>query len=201
MPKKIDIEARKEQMATAVWQTIVEDGVAAVSVRRVAERAGVAVGSLRHVFPTRSELVEFSARLMVDAAAERARAVPACDEPAEYAIRVLCEFLPLDGQRRAELEVNLALIAEAPVLPELTRIRNEATLALRAACVRQVEILRGRELDFESALEGAGDQRAGARLHALIDGLALHLLMDAGRADESLTILREELARIARDDS
>lgn len=199
MPKKIDIEARKEQMANAVWQTIVEDGVAAVSVRRVADRAGVAVGSLRHVFPTRSELVEFSARLMVDAAAERARAVPRCDEPEEYAIRVLREFLPLDAQRRAELEVNLALIAEAPVLPELTRIRNEATRALRAACVMQVELLRGRTVDFGSALEGAGDQRAGARLHALIDGLALHLLMDEGLADEALGILREELSRISRN--
>lgn len=197
VPKKIDKNARKEQLAEAVWETIVEDGVAAVSVRNVADRAGVAVGSLRHVFPTRAELVEFSARLMLKAATDRARAIPRGDDPKEHAERVLSEFLPLDSQRRAELEVNLALIAEAPVLPELTRIRNEATLALRSACVIQVERLQGREMGFTAALKGEGDHRAGARLHALIDGLALHLLVDPERSEETLVILRQELDRIA----
>ena len=69
MPRKIDRDRRKAQLAEAVWRIVVERGIGAVSVRAVAEEAGVAVGSLRHVFPTRAELLEFSAELMVQQSA------------------------------------------------------------------------------------------------------------------------------------
>lgn len=51
VPRTIDRDARKEQLAEAVWRVVRERGIGAVSVRTVAEEAGVVVGSLRHVFP------------------------------------------------------------------------------------------------------------------------------------------------------
>ena len=191
------MQARKEQLAAAVWNTIVEKGIGAVSVRTVAETAGVAVGSLRHVFPTRAELIEFSARLMIDKVSDRVAGLePTGDERAD-AVETLSQFLPLDAQRRAELEVNLALIAETPALPELRGIRDDATRALRAACVRLAERVRGNTVSFEEALAGRGDQRRGATLHALADGLALHLLVDPGAEEEALAIVRAQIDTLA----
>ena len=191
MPRKIDRDRRNAQLAEAVWRIVVERGIGAVSVRAVAEEAGVAVGSLRHVFPTRAELLEFSAELMVQQATDRILALPHSGDAQQYALAVLLQLLPLDPERRAELEVNVALIAEAPALPELVTIRNQASQQLGEACTRLVELLTGRPRDGQIL-------RQARRLHALIDGLALHLLMQSPSEDSdwAIEILREELARI-----
>ncbi|MDN5655602.1 MAG: TetR family transcriptional regulator [Kocuria sp.] len=191
------MQARKEQLAAAVWDTIVEKGIGAVSVRTVAEAAGVAVGSLRHVFPTRAELIEFSARLMIDKVSDRVAGLQRTGDERTDVVAILSQFLPLDAQRRAELEVNLALIAETPALPELQGIRDDATRALRAACVRLAERVRGNAVSFEDALAGQGDQRRGATLHALVDGLALHLLVDPAAEEEALAIVRAQIDTLA----
>lgn len=191
MPRKIDHDQRKAQLAEAVWRIVVERGIGAVSVRAVAEEAGVAVGSLRHVFPTRAELLEFSAELMVQRATDRILALPPFGDDQQYALEVLLQLLPLDPDRRAELEVNVALIAEAPALPELVAIRNHASQQLGEACTRLVELLRGRPRDGQIV-------RQARRLYALIDGLALHLLMQSPSEDSAwaVEVLREELAHI-----
>ncbi|NKS98836.1 TetR family transcriptional regulator [Rhodococcus hoagii] len=53
-------EERKARLAEAVWRIIAERGISAVSVRTVAAEAGMAVGSLRNLFSTQAELLEFS---------------------------------------------------------------------------------------------------------------------------------------------
>ncbi len=190
MPRTIDREQRKEQLAEALWRVAVERGIGAVSVRAVAEEAGVVVGSLRHVFASRSDLLEFSARLMVRRATERVEAVrPPTDESdrRRYAVEVLQQLLPLTPDSRAELEVNIALIAEAPALPELVTIRDHAHREVAVLCGRLVEMMNG-----------AAGTPAAARLHALVDGLAIHLLhapVDDGAW--AIEIVRDEIDRLS----
>ncbi|TCJ00150.1 TetR family transcriptional regulator C-terminal domain-containing protein [Aeromicrobium sp. IC_218] len=188
MPPRLDVDARRAQLARAVWHVVLTQGVGAVSVRTVAHEAGVAVGSLRHVFPTRAELLEFSAELIVQRAAERVRAVPQDGDPLAHALAVLEELLPLDATRRAEMEVNLALVAEAPALPRLAAIRDEAAAGIALLCRQAVERLGGRD-----------DESTVRRLHALLDGLALHLLSQEPGEDVTWAraLLRAELERIA----
>lgn len=192
MPRRIDLDARKAQLAEAVWQVIRDRGIGAVSVRSVAEQAGVAVGSLRHVFPTRAELLEFSAELMVQRVTDRIGAIPWAKDPQQYALEVVSQLLPLEPDSRAEMEVNLALIAESPALPSLLGIRNHAHRQLAEACIQLVELLA------ESSRDSRIIQQA-QRLHAIIDGLAMHLLMEppAENATWATDIVREELARLA----
>ncbi|UAJ78503.1 TetR family transcriptional regulator [Leifsonia sp. ZF2019] len=213
MPRTIDHDARKADLAQAVWRVIADRGLGAVSVRTVAAEAKVAVGSLRHLFPTRTELIEFSAELMVERVTDRIQALPRRADTREYALDVLAELLPLTADGRAELEVNIALIAEAPAVPGLARIRDIADQALSRACLHLVRLLR-REAGTEGAdAEGAdadGDdtgadaadrERAlgtdALRLHALVDGLALHLLVRDGSPEWALDILRAEVDRLA----
>jgi hypothetical protein len=81
----------------------------------------------------------------------------------------------LSSERRAEMEVNLALIAAAVTDPGLAAARDESFAGLRYACERVLVLLGDAgELtaDLDPALEAA-------RLHALIDGLAAHLTYQA----------------------
>jgi AcrR family transcriptional regulator len=190
MPRTIDLDARRIQLAEATWRVIREKGIGRVSVRTIASEAGVVVGSLRHVFPTRGELLEFSARLMIDRATERIAAIEPSGDAQRDVVAVLRELLPLSPDTRAELEVNLALIAETPALPQLAAIRDEADAALRSLCATLVTRLRP---------AAPGDDLVAERLFALVDGLALHLLTRPDEASRirALRVLREEVRAIA----
>lgn len=195
MSRSIDLAARKAQLAEAVWQVILDRGISAVSVRTVAEQAGLVVGSLRHVFPTRAELLSFSAELMVRRATERVLATPWSDKPQQYALDVIKNLLPLEPDSRAELEVNLALVAECPAQPSLGGIRDHAHAQLLEACVRLVELLVGRKRSPSLIF-------AARRLHAIVDGLALHLLHgEPGDSEWALAIVRSEIERIATEEA
>ncbi|MDF2920421.1 MAG: TetR family transcriptional regulator, partial [Microbacterium sp.] len=47
MPRLIDHDHRNDEIAAAAFRVLARDGVAALSVRRVADEAGIATASLR----------------------------------------------------------------------------------------------------------------------------------------------------------
>jgi AcrR family transcriptional regulator len=194
MPRRIDLDARKALLAEAVWQVILSQGISAVSVRTVAQQAGLVVGSLRHVFPTRAQLIEFSAELMVERATARILAVPPSDSAEDYALAVISELLPLTPNSRAEFEINVALLAESPALPGLMIIRDHAHEQIGLLCRRLVESLRPTAPE-DPAMKAQADAQ---RLHALIDGLAFHLLHRPASEDPAwaLNLIRAELSRL-----
>ena len=158
MPRLIDHEARKAELVNAMWAVIHEQGISAVSLRTVAARAGVSVGSLRHLFPTRASLLVYAAELMI----ERIKAV-------HSAHSMLLQLLPIDMQRRSEMEINVALVAESGADAQLALIQERAKSDLAGLC--QVLLTRLRpDVEIERC------SRQAMRLHALIDGMAFHLL-------------------------
>ncbi|MFI6522498.1 TetR/AcrR family transcriptional regulator [Spirillospora sp. NPDC050679] len=170
MPKVVDPARRRRELAEAVWRVIRRDGLEEASVRRVAQEAGLSMGSLRHYFASQSELLAFALRMVIDRIDGRVAALDPSGPPRERAERVLAQLLPMDDERRAENEVWLAFTARAMVDPGLRALRDEGYDALRAGCRRVVALLG------ESA--GAGEaELAAARLHALVDGLAVHAAM------------------------
>ncbi len=193
MPQRIDHSQRKGELAEAVWRVIRERGIGAVSVRVVAEEAGVVVGSLRHLFPNRAGLLRYSAELMVERATLRILSLPRSSDPVAYALDIITELLPLSSESRAELEVNIALIAETPALPELAEVRDAATEILD-------RVFRSIVSNLQGGVRPAQDAVA-RRLHALIDGLAIHLLMQPVNADTrwAIEIISEEVGRISAD--
>lgn len=195
MPSRINREARKAELAEAAWRVILRSGVSAVSVRTVADEAGLAVGSLRHVFPTRTELLVFSAELMMERANERIRNLPQQGSVEEYVLAVVKNLVPFTEQTRAEMDVNIALVAEATAVPELKALRDSAHEQIAVACIRLAAMLR--EEHSETPSEDA--IRHGRRLHALADGLALHLMHRAESEDleRAVELLREEIRSIA----
>lgn len=173
MPKTVDHEQRREDLADAVWRVIRRDGVDGASVRRVAREAGWSPGSLRHYFASQSKLLDFAAQLVVDRIEARIAALDCLDDPREAVEQVLFELLPLDDERRAENEVWLAFAGRALIDPGLRTRHDEIDDALRRTCTSAIGRLAGAgriRPRLDEALEAE-------RLHALLDGLALHTAM------------------------
>jgi AcrR family transcriptional regulator len=173
MPRIVDPVERRQNVVEAVLRLIRRDGMEQASVRNVAREAGLSMGSLRHYFASQSELMEFAFRSVIDRIEARLARLDPEPDPRRRAERVLAELLPLDDERRAENEVWLAFTSRAMVDPVLRALRDEGYDALRAGC-------RAILTDLSAAGLAPTDIRAETeRLHALLDGLAVHAAMRA----------------------
>jgi AcrR family transcriptional regulator len=173
VPKIVDHEQRRRELAEAVWRVIRRNGVDGASVRTVAQEASWSAGALRHYFRTQSELLDFAIELAAERIRRRVDALELADDPRRAVEQLLSELLPLDDERRAEAEVWVAFTARALIDPQLHVRHAEIDDALRAASLRAVDMLglpAGRERGLEAE-----------RLHALLDGLALHGAMRPDR--------------------
>ncbi|MET8762334.1 TetR/AcrR family transcriptional regulator, partial [Lentzea sp. NPDC004782] len=63
MPKVVDHEERRRELAEAVWRIVRRDGIDHASVRAVAAESGWSSGSLRRYFPTQDSLLGFAMEL------------------------------------------------------------------------------------------------------------------------------------------
>jgi AcrR family transcriptional regulator len=169
VPKQVDHDARREALAGALWRVVMRDGIEAASVRRVAAEAGWSTGSLRHYFRTQPELLAFAMELVVQRVTRRLEALERSGDPRTTAERALQEVLPLDAARFAEAQVWLAFTARSLADPELRELRDRAHGGLRDLCRGAAELL---------GVPAAQRDAAAEQLHALVDGLALHAVLD-----------------------
>ena len=189
MPKQVDHAARREELAAALWQVVMRDGIQAASIRRVAAEAGWSSGSLRHYFATQSELLAFAMDLVMRRAGERLAALPRLEDRRELAELALREVLPLDDERRAEMQVWLTLAIQSVVEPHLRGVFIDSHRRLRGLCRQIAELLGSREPD-----------RDGERIHAFVDGLALHAVAapHLSTPDRLVELLGAELDALSR---
>jgi AcrR family transcriptional regulator len=171
---RIDSHSRRREIGEALWRVVVREGIEAASVRKVAAEAGVSNGSLRHVFSSQSELLTFAMQLIIDEVSRRVAAVDASGDVRDTVERRLQSLLVLDRETRAVFDVWFAFVARARVDPSLRPLRDETHARVRNLCRDSVEALRAggrkrREVDVG---------REAERLHALIDGLAMHATLD-----------------------
>lgn len=166
MPKHVDHELRREELAAAVWRLVMREGIEAASVRRVAAEAGCSTGSLRHYFATHSDLLAFAMELVVDRVTQRLGALGSAGDRRATAERALQQVLPIDAERLVEMQVWLAFTTRALVDPDLRELRDRAHAGLRDLSRSALELIGA-----------AATEREAERLHALIDGLALHAVL------------------------
>jgi AcrR family transcriptional regulator len=191
MPKVVDHEQRRRELAHAVWRVIRRQGVDQASVRTVALEAGWSPGALRHYFATQSELLAFAMRLVVERIEGRIAAIDQATDPREAVEQVLHELLPLDDERRAENEVWLAFTARALIDPGLRDQHNEVHAALHQACASSIQTLAA----AGRANAGQAPALEAERLHALIDGLAVHTALrpDLMKPEQIVAVVRLHL--------
>jgi AcrR family transcriptional regulator len=167
---RLDSELRRRELGEALWRVVLREGIEAASVRKVAAEAGISAGSLRHVFPSQSEFLTFAMRLIID---EVARRVAAADDSGGIRAAVerrLQSLLVLDPETRAVIDVWLAFAARARVDESLRPLRDQTHAEVRGLCLESVETLQA----HGEARADLDARREAERLHALIDGLAMH---------------------------
>jgi AcrR family transcriptional regulator len=166
MARSIDLEERRRTVSAAAGRVLARDGLGALSVRNVAAEAGLPPSTVRYVFPTQASVREHAISSVFDRTHERIAAIPD-DLPVRQRVRaVLVELLPLDQERVVELDVYLALGNAALTDRELRPTLDRVVAEMREWCERVLVLLAVPE-----------DDRAyeASRLHALIDGLAVHV--------------------------
>lgn len=175
-------------MGEAAWRVVVRDGVTKLSVRNVAAEAGIAAGSLRYLFPTQETLRAYVLDLVRQRVADRISGMRP-EQPMRRAVEMyFAQLLPLDNERRVEMEVFLSVGVLALTDPALRPAYARAHHDLREGC-REMLALLATDLEYS----GLDPDSETARTHALIDGLALHLIRQP--VDESTTWATMELAR------
>ncbi|QLD11887.1 TetR/AcrR family transcriptional regulator [Microbacterium oleivorans] len=170
MPRLIDHDDRNDEIAAAAFRVLARDGLAALSVRRVADEAGIATASLRRAFATQDALRRFCFARLQTAVAARIRAVTG--EGRERAMQWMRELLPLDATRRTELTVQLQLSRLALTDSGLSESARELHEGVRRVCAAVLDGLS----EARVLADGLDLPLETVRLHALLDGLALHLL-------------------------
>jgi DNA-binding transcriptional regulator YbjK len=187
MPKIVNVAERDRIVSEAAWRVMVRDGLTALSVRNVAAEAGLPPSSLRYTFPTQASVRDSAVALLVDRMAARVARHGDHETADDGARAILLELLPLDDERRIEMEVSLALGAMAMTDRALWQAHQRTHLAVREACARALEMLNV-------------DPSEVAGTHALIDGLALHLVRQSAEIGDAwaLDALDAHLKRLPK---
>jgi AcrR family transcriptional regulator len=179
VPKVVDHELRRRELAGAVWRVIVRDGVADVSIRSVAAEAGWSSGALRHYFATRAELLAFACEQVIEQVTERIVGM----RPSATARDVLLQTMPVDRPRHTEASIAFAFLALGLGDPELARVQ-------RLHFTSMAELCRG------VAHQLTGSDTMARRLHAVVDGLTVHVLAGHLTVAEMVTELDAYLAEL-----
>ncbi|WP_210491317.1 TetR family transcriptional regulator C-terminal domain-containing protein [Patulibacter sp. SYSU D01012] len=174
MPKVVDHEERRRLVAEAVWRIARTDGLEAASVRNVAAEAGLSPGAMRHYFDGQADLQRSAMETLLARVQERVAALDTEGPPVEATARILLELLPLDDERQAEAEIWFAFTAGARRDPGLRALADGAADEMRAFVAGIVGVLLGPDAPADAV------ETETARLHALVDGLALHAVQRPG---------------------
>ena len=180
VPKLVDHDVRRREIAQAVWAVIAERGIEGVTLRCVAAEAGVSVGRIQHYHASREELIRDSCRELLKAATQRFEAAGDAT-PVERLRRLILGRIPTTPEFAIGTSIWLAYEAKSvddPVIAELVQRGH-------AGGVRETAALLGEC--------GVADAPAFAlRLMATAEGLAIRVLV-GGLEPRAATELLEDL--------
>ncbi|MGW9827499.1 AcrR family transcriptional regulator [Brevibacterium pityocampae] len=210
MPRIVDHNQRRDELARAAMRIILREGLDGVTVRGVAAEAEVSTGSLRHYFANQRELQEYV--IAATAAHLREVVTPRIDQrrpglsPLEAVAEAVEQLLPLDAQRQEEYALWAAVAAwERRAAPP----DGSRTWADQRSLHRQcIAALRGRPLapSPEAAAAPHADPAVevwAALLHTFTDGLASQLINTPGEVspDAARHLLRSLLSAVPGPES
>jgi AcrR family transcriptional regulator len=161
MPRVVDHEARRAEVAAAVWRVVSSEGLEAATVRRIAAETAMSTSVVSHYFAGKDDVLLLAFRLVVERWRERAAAAPR----GRRARALLLSALPLDHERRLEARIWFSFLGLAITRPALAAEQRRAYDGWRAAV--------GLALEAEGLPAGRDAQAEAAGLIALVEGLTV----------------------------
>ncbi|PXX66370.1 TetR family transcriptional regulator [Nocardia tenerifensis] len=173
MPKIVDHQSRRVELAEAVWRVIARDGIDEISIRSVAAEAGWSSGALRHYFATRAELLAFACEEVITRVTTRIAALPRTGSARDIFRAILHETMPLDDRRITESAIAFSFVVLGLSNPHLAAVQRKHFGQMYELCHRLISDLSAMNALVVPALPS---DVLAQRLHALVDGLSLQRL-------------------------
>src|SRR5919198_1840349 len=101
MPRIVDHEQRRAEVAAAVWRIVSRDGLEAATVRRVAAETGMSTSVVSHYFAGKDDLLRLAFRIVVARGRDRAIAQSAQGGRARRCSSPRCRWTPSGAPRPA----------------------------------------------------------------------------------------------------
>jgi AcrR family transcriptional regulator len=120
MPKVVDHDQRREDIAHVACQVIAKHGFEQATVARIARAAGYTTGMVAHYFESKQQIVIAALRLVLLRMEQRLTRHSRAGDAS--LITVLSEALAIDAQRFAECAFWTAFWGQVPVDQKLKRI-------------------------------------------------------------------------------
>jgi AcrR family transcriptional regulator len=200
VPKRVDHEERRRQIADALLRVAAARGLHATGMREVAAEAGVSLRLVQYYFGTKEQLLlagmqhlaaQFSARAM--ARIRQARPAGGTARPRDVIAAILAEGLPADAERRTFAVLNAAYFALSLTDPALAL----APLARNSTTVIDVVAAQLR------TAQAAGDTPAGLdadaealSLLAMAQGLSVSVLAGQSPTERAQAVIDYPLGRL-----
>ena len=177
VPKLVDHDVRRREIAQAVWAVIAERGIEGVTLRSVASEAGVSVGRIQHYHASREELVRDSCRELLKAATQQFEAADDAT-PVERLRRLVLGRIPTTPEFAIGTSIWLAYEAKSvddPVIAELVQQGHAGGVREATALLSECGV--------------AEPSAAALRLMATAEGLAIRVLVGGLGAGEAAELL------------
>ncbi|WP_205178456.1 TetR/AcrR family transcriptional regulator [Siminovitchia sp. FSL H7-0308] len=182
MPKIVDHEKRRKRIAEAMWKVILKKGMEGATVRNIAQEAGLSLGALRHYFPNQDELIVYAMDLVQEKVTKRIRTKSEGDfSPKEMVMNVLLDIVPINEEQLIETEVWFAFMAHVKHRKDELPIPEDGVFTVVQQTIHFLDThgLLKPGLDIDMEIE---------RLYALVDGIAIHALLDPNRLSKKRVI-------------
>ena len=196
MPKRVNHDERRRQIAAAVWRIAADQGLDAVNMREVAAEAGVSLRLVQYYFETKHNLLVLALRYLNERSEQRATARIAATSGAtstRVVLReVLMEFLPIDEEHRDTLRVHLAYYVRSLNDPELAAVFLNDEMPLE-------ELVAGMLDQAHEAGELVSRVNAKHEADLIVsgvNGLGIDLLHGRRQLDDVVAVIDYHLARL-----
>lgn len=191
------LEQPREVVLQAALEAIAEGGLDALTMAALGKRLGISGGHILYYFGSKDRLLAETLRWSEDRLGERrrallARAAPAFDRLGDY----IDLYLP-DGRADPRWTIWLAVYGRSLGDPEVLRAGHEIE-QVWAADLHEL-LASGAETGAWAALDARARQDFTVRLHGMLDGFAVHIVIGAPgvrraeRVAHALAYARSEL--------
>jgi AcrR family transcriptional regulator len=205
MPKRVDHEERRQQIADALLRTAAARGLHATGMREVAAEAGVSLRLVQYYFGTKEELLlaamqhlaaRFAARAVArfkEASGSGGPASPGPASPRDVIAAILAEALPADDETRTFHVIYMAYLALSltdPALAIAPLVKNSDTVIdVVAAQLRASQAAADTPAHLDPDLEAFS-------LMAISAGLATSVLAGQSSAGQAQAVIDYHLDRL-----
>lgn len=183
MPKIVDHEKRRAELAEAAWRTIARYGIEQTTTRTVAKEAGCSTGSIAHYFKGKKALLRAALRhsyVESDAALREHEANPGIEAIREH----LLTALPTNTERRERWALWLAFAGRFAADPKTFEELTSRYDAWREAVMRSLVEAKSR-----GELPPHLDPKSEAQvLIAFVDGLGRQAALEPKRWPRKLVL-------------